>query len=152
MQFLCDEDVEYPKHLRAFVYPIGDIRKFEDSVVDESTSVKSKSTSNGASGDSQVLIMLFIGYSITDASSLFPVLALDVRPEETVLDLCSAPGVKALALLQTLIPCKYSCIVHLGSMGLTDGISKAGAWVWPMRGLVVLGYYSFIPLPCAFSA
>ena len=36
-----------------------------------------------------------------DAASLLPVLALNVQPDDFVLDLCAAPGGKTLALLQT---------------------------------------------------
>jgi len=39
-----------------------------------------------------------------DGGSLLPVLALDIQPEDTVLDMCSAPGGKSLAILQTMMP------------------------------------------------
>ncbi|KAI2667431.1 ATP-dependent DNA helicase PIF1 [Labeo rohita] len=42
-----------------------------------------------------------LGYYLLDAASVLPVLALDVQPGHTVLDLCAAPGGKTLALLQT---------------------------------------------------
>ncbi|NXU49293.1 NSUN4 methyltransferase, partial [Turnix velox] len=42
-----------------------------------------------------------LDYYLMDAASLLPVLALDVQPGDTVLDLCAAPGGKTLALLQT---------------------------------------------------
>ncbi|KAL0265898.1 UNVERIFIED_CONTAM: hypothetical protein PYX00_011615 [Menopon gallinae] len=41
-------------------------------------------------------------YAIQGASSLLPVLALDVRPGQTVLDMCAAPGGKA-AFIGTLL-------------------------------------------------
>ncbi|KAG8436968.1 hypothetical protein GDO86_007883 [Hymenochirus boettgeri] len=40
-------------------------------------------------------------YYLMDASSLLPVLALDIQHGHSVLDLCAAPGGKTLALLQT---------------------------------------------------
>ena len=42
-----------------------------------------------------------------DAASLLPVFALDLRPEDHVLDLCAAPGGKSLVMLQTLLPGWY---------------------------------------------
>ena len=37
-----------------------------------------------------------------DAASILPVVALDIQPDEMVLDLCAGPGAKTLAMLQTL--------------------------------------------------
>lgn len=42
-----------------------------------------------------------LSYYLLDAASVLPCLALDVQKSHTVLDLCAAPGGKALALLQT---------------------------------------------------
>lgn len=39
-----------------------------------------------------------------DGSSLLPVLALNIQPYDTVLDMCAAPGGKTLIALQTLYP------------------------------------------------
>jgi len=39
-----------------------------------------------------------------DGGSILPVLALDLKFGDRVLDMCSAPGGKALATLQTLLP------------------------------------------------
>lgn len=41
-------------------------------------------------------------YYPLDAASLFPVLLLDVKPQHRILDMCSAPGGKALTILQAL--------------------------------------------------
>lgn len=45
-------------------------------------------------------------YYLLNAASLLPVLALQVRDGERVLDLCSAPGGKALAIMQCATPGK----------------------------------------------
>jgi len=39
-----------------------------------------------------------------DGGSILPVFALDLKLGDRVLDMCSAPGGKALATLQTLLP------------------------------------------------
>lgn len=44
-----------------------------------------------------------------DGASILPVLALDVQPGDQILDMCSAPGGKALTILQTLHPKLLVC-------------------------------------------
>ncbi|XP_052403515.1 5-methylcytosine rRNA methyltransferase NSUN4 [Carassius gibelio] len=65
--------------IKCLVFPKGDISRFKPARPD----------SNG-----------ILGYYLLDAASVLPVLALDVQPGHTVLDLCAAPGGKTLALLQ----------------------------------------------------
>uniref|UniRef100_A0A3P8TSW5 NOP2/Sun RNA methyltransferase 3 n=1 Tax=Amphiprion percula TaxID=161767 RepID=A0A3P8TSW5_AMPPE len=48
-------------------------------------------------------------YYLLNAASLLPVLALQVRDGEKVLDLCSAPGGKALAIMQSATPVLLCC-------------------------------------------
>ncbi|KAM4043992.1 tRNA (cytosine(34)-C(5))-methyltransferase, mitochondrial [Anomaloglossus baeobatrachus] len=48
-------------------------------------------------------------YYILNASSLLPVLALDVQHGERVLDMCAAPGGKSVALLQCAVPGHLHC-------------------------------------------
>ncbi|XP_044207762.1 tRNA (cytosine(34)-C(5))-methyltransferase, mitochondrial isoform X2 [Thunnus albacares] len=48
-------------------------------------------------------------YYLLNAASLLPVLALQVRDGEKVLDLCSAPGGKALAIMQCATPAFLCC-------------------------------------------
>jgi len=67
------------------MFPRGDISKFPQP----------KRSSLGTSN-----------YFLMDAASLLPVLALNLEPKDTVLDLCAAPGGKSLAILQTLYPKK----------------------------------------------
>lgn len=52
-------------------------------------------------------------YYLLNAASLLPVLALQVRDGEKVLDLCSAPGGKALAIMQCATPGKTANLVDL---------------------------------------
>ena len=44
----------------------------------------------------------FFDYYLLDASSLLPVLALDICPDNTVLDMCAAPGGKSVLISQFL--------------------------------------------------
>ena len=44
-----------------------------------------------------------------DAASILPVIALDLEKDDQVLDLCSAPGGKALTILQTMLSGTYGC-------------------------------------------
>ena len=51
-----------------------------------------------------------------DAASILPVLALDLEVDDQVLDLCSAPGGKALAMLQTMLPGEHIKIFLMGDV------------------------------------
>ncbi|NXC26960.1 NSUN4 methyltransferase, partial [Campylorhamphus procurvoides] len=66
--------------IKCYTFPRGDITRFRPAWPDT---------------------LGLLGYYLMDAASLLPVLALDVHQDDLVLDLCAAPGGKALALLQT---------------------------------------------------
>ncbi|NWI85069.1 NSUN3 protein, partial [Pitta sordida] len=48
-------------------------------------------------------------YYLLNAASLLPVLALEVKDGEEVLDLCAAPGGKSVAILQCASPGRFHC-------------------------------------------
>ncbi|XP_054680464.1 tRNA (cytosine(34)-C(5))-methyltransferase, mitochondrial isoform X2 [Grus americana] len=48
-------------------------------------------------------------YYLLNAASLLPVLALEVKDGEDVLDLCAAPGGKSVAMLQCAYPGQFHC-------------------------------------------
>ncbi|NXP79375.1 NSUN3 protein, partial [Ramphastos sulfuratus] len=48
-------------------------------------------------------------YFLLNAASLLPVLALEVKDGEDVLDLCAAPGGKSVAILQCASPGNFHC-------------------------------------------
>lgn len=81
-------DISIPKHLQIFTFPRNVLDLFPQP-------------SAGVSGN--------LNYYCMDGGSLFPVLALDLRPGQDVLDLCAAPGGKSLLALQTLYPRKLVC-------------------------------------------
>ncbi|XP_026885800.2 5-methylcytosine rRNA methyltransferase NSUN4 [Electrophorus electricus] len=67
-------------NIQCLVFPRGDISRFKPA----------RPGNNG-----------LLGYYLLDAASVLPVLALDVQPGHTVLDLCAGPGGKTLAILQS---------------------------------------------------
>ncbi|NWI71554.1 NSUN4 methyltransferase, partial [Todus mexicanus] len=67
-------------NIKCYTFPRGDITRFRPARPD---------------------ILGLLDYYLLDAASLLPVLALNVQPDDFVLDLCAAPGGKTLALLQT---------------------------------------------------
>lgn len=80
--------LNFPPHLRFFTFPRGNLSKFP------SPTPGSLSTLN---------------YYCMDAASLLPVLALDLKPGQAVLDLCAGPGGKSLAILQTMYAERITC-------------------------------------------
>ncbi|NWW82711.1 NSUN4 methyltransferase, partial [Climacteris rufus] len=66
--------------IKCYTFPRGDISRFRPARPDT---------------------LGLLDYYLMDAASLLPVLALNVQPDDFVLDLCAAPGGKTLALLQT---------------------------------------------------
>ncbi|KOC59598.1 Putative methyltransferase NSUN4 [Habropoda laboriosa] len=75
--------LSFPKHLHAYTYERGNNTRFP----------------NPKKGSTGVL-----DYYLFDGGSILPVLALDIQLGDTVLDMCAAPGGKALTILQTLLP------------------------------------------------
>eukprot|EP00076_Gallus_gallus_P003852 NP_001264521.1 5-methylcytosine rRNA methyltransferase NSUN4 [Gallus gallus] len=67
-------------NVKCYTFPRGDISRFHPARPDS---------------------LGILSYYLMDAASLLPVLALNVQPDDFVLDLCAAPGGKMLALLQT---------------------------------------------------
>ncbi|XP_062337442.1 5-methylcytosine rRNA methyltransferase NSUN4 [Osmerus eperlanus] len=80
-------------NIRCLVYPKGDISRF-------------KPARPRAYG--------LLGYYLLDAASVLPALVLDVQEGHSVLDLCAAPGGKALALLQTGL-LRFLCVNDVSS-------------------------------------
>ncbi|NXD80415.1 NSUN4 methyltransferase, partial [Halcyon senegalensis] len=73
-------DASVSSNIKCYTFPKGDITRFHPTRPD---------------------ILGLFSYYLLDAASLLPVLALNVQPDDFVLDLCAAPGGKTLALLQT---------------------------------------------------
>nr|XP_013798986.1 PREDICTED: 5-methylcytosine rRNA methyltransferase NSUN4 [Apteryx mantelli mantelli] len=67
-------------NIKCYTFPRGDVTRFRPARPDT---------------------LGILNYYLMDAASLLPVLALNVQPDDFVLDLCAAPGGKTLAILQT---------------------------------------------------
>ena len=80
--------ISYPGHLDAFVYQKADFSRFPQPKPQK---------------------LKTYNYYCMDLASVLPVVALDIRPGCSILDLCSGPGGKALAALQTLMPERILC-------------------------------------------
>ncbi len=80
--------LSFPQHLHPFVFPSSNLSRFPPP-------------SKGATGT--------YDYYCFNLASVLPVLALSLRPKDNVLDMCSGPGGKALAVVQTLIPATVVC-------------------------------------------
>uniref|UniRef100_A0A8D8M1X6 NOL1/NOP2/Sun domain family member 4 n=1 Tax=Cacopsylla melanoneura TaxID=428564 RepID=A0A8D8M1X6_9HEMI len=78
-----EKELHISPYLQAYTFPIGDISEFP-------------APRRGVTG--------VFNYYCMDGASLVPVLALNVQPYDTVLDMCAAPGGKSLVALQTLYP------------------------------------------------
>ncbi|XP_044760531.1 5-methylcytosine rRNA methyltransferase NSUN4 [Coccinella septempunctata] len=76
-------DIHFPENLNVYSYGVENDEPF-DSPLRDQTDV--------------------YNYYLMDGGSIFPVLALDLRPNNTFLDMCAAPGGKSLTALQTLYP------------------------------------------------
>ncbi|XP_046334446.1 5-methylcytosine rRNA methyltransferase NSUN4-like isoform X2 [Haliotis rufescens] len=77
-----------PQELRVYAFNKGDVSAFPAPKLD-STNV--------------------MGYYLLDASSILPVIALDLQSHDSVLDLCAAPGGKTLAMLQLVSADYMTC-------------------------------------------
>ncbi|XP_050295347.1 5-methylcytosine rRNA methyltransferase NSUN4 [Anthonomus grandis grandis] len=76
-------DMHFPENLNVYCYEENNFSSFEPS----------GRASTGV-----------LNYYIMDGGSILPILALDLTPGCTVLDLCAAPGGKSLLAIQTLYP------------------------------------------------
>ncbi|XP_046735530.1 5-methylcytosine rRNA methyltransferase NSUN4 [Diprion similis] len=75
--------LNFPEHLNIYTF-------------EEENDTRFSSPRKGSTG--------VLDYYLLDGGSILPVLALDLRQNDHVLDMCAAPGGKTLIALQTLLP------------------------------------------------
>ncbi|KAG7209307.1 hypothetical protein KM043_015418 [Ampulex compressa] len=75
--------ISFPEHLHVYTYEYENNTKFKAP----------------KKGSTDVL-----DYYLIDGVSILPILALDLQPGDSVLDMCAAPGGKMLTMIQTLMP------------------------------------------------
>lgn len=88
LEFTKDTQIHYPKNLHAYTYETCNTSTY-------------KPPKRGVTG-------VFSHY-LLDGASILPVLALDIKPGDKVLDACAAPGGKSLIMAQTLYPQLLIC-------------------------------------------
>lgn len=89
IDIIKQDTLEFPEQLKAYTYRRRDLSTFPQPSTTRGTNI--------------------LNYYLMDGASLLPVLALGIQPNDVVADFCSAPGGKALAILQTLRPSKLVC-------------------------------------------
>ncbi|XP_067674691.1 5-methylcytosine rRNA methyltransferase NSUN4-like [Haliotis asinina] len=77
-----------PEELRIYAFNKGDVSTFPAPKLDSTN---------------------LVSYYLLDAASILPVIALDLHPHDSVLDLCAAPGGKTLATLQLVSADYLTC-------------------------------------------
>lgn len=88
LEYKKDRQIHYPENLHVYTYETGNTSTY-------------KPPKRGVTG-------VFSHY-LLDGASLLPVLALDIKPGDKVLDACAAPGGKSLIIAQTLHPQLLIC-------------------------------------------
>lgn len=83
--------IYYPRDLKLFVFGRGCLDYFPAPIKD----------SNGISSKIKLKNYIFLGWWLLDGGSILPVLALDLKKTDFVLDMCAAPGGKSLLISQT---------------------------------------------------
>lgn len=88
LEFAKDTEFHYPENLHVYTYETGNTSTY-------------KPPKRGMTG-------VFSHY-LLDGASLLPVIALNIKPGDKVLDACAAPGGKSLIISQTLYPQLQIC-------------------------------------------
>ncbi|XP_075233973.1 5-methylcytosine rRNA methyltransferase l(2)10685 isoform X2 [Lycorma delicatula] len=83
-----EDDLNFPEHLQVYSFETSNVSSFQEP-------------QRGSTG--------VFNYYLMNASSLLPVLALNLAPGDRVLDMCAAPGGKSIIALQTLYPDLLVC-------------------------------------------
>lgn len=97
-------ELHFPEHLNVYCYEPQNSSKFP-------------SPTKGSTG--------VFDYYCLDGGSLLPVLALDLKPGNKMLDMCAAPGGKSILAIQTLYPeCVVSNDIAFSRVNRVYGVFK----------------------------
>ncbi|KAL3109058.1 hypothetical protein niasHT_012620 [Heterodera trifolii] len=106
----------YPRELALFSHPRMCIDGFPEPLKDRNNI----SSQFGQLLTNHSFLSPFLGWWLLDGGSALPVLALDLRDDDVVLDMCASPGGKSLMILQTgkfaSLVCNDSSLFRLGEL------------------------------------
>ncbi|XP_003704061.2 5-methylcytosine rRNA methyltransferase l(2)10685 isoform X2 [Megachile rotundata] len=111
--------LSFPEHLHVYIHEKGNNSRFPNPKI-------------GTTGVRD--------YYLMDAGSILPVLALDIQPNDVVLDMCAAPGGKTLAILQTLLPqvVVANDVSHSRVRRIKDVIQQFGSDIPELQNMFVV--------------
>lgn len=131
VKIVKEYDFNYPEHFKIYCFEKDNYSKFNPPKKD---------------------ITGVYNYYLMDGGSILPVLALDVKPGNKVLDMCASPGGKSLLCIQTLYPISVvSNDVSQSRLSKVHGAYKqflfdfADKWIKPGKILLTNLDGRFIP-------
>lgn len=106
VEIIREDSIEFPEHFKAFTFSRRCLTDFPKPRIAPGINV--------------------FNYYCMDGASLLPPLVLGIKPKDTVADVCSAPGGKALAMAMTFLPSNILCNdVSIARMSRLQNVLKS---------------------------